>query len=448
MKQVAYVTRMDPSTGRMTPPEGKRRIFISYRHADEEKLPLCKILTDHILEKLDVAVWYDRNLTAGEEYDREIQEAIACSDAFVLLLSPRILESSYVFSNEIPLARKYHVSVIPVIAGLAEEDIPGVEAYVGRVHIPTWFLGERDHAPVFPTESLTSFLNGLRLSLASKDLLDQARMFCERGSGNVSLRYLTPEQIFLKAYGYLFGVSDQGDKSVGIRLMESILAMYGGDPEFSDFQDQVGYELVKHLYRADQPELCVTYLRPLLEHQYGEAEEFLLKIYHDQWHPEILSGEPDLSMILFRKLFGRHFGYEWDGESALQKASDMSLPRGISPSCSHSVGALILGEHVARFVKSTNEERTVDLWVDDICVASYPLYASYGDVYTLYLAYDARNDLLISLHADFDHYGVETMTCCHMFRVKEEEITAYVLRSDWMRGLRALPYTPITFHIT
>ena len=225
MKHVAYVTRIDPDTGSMTPPEGKRKIFISYRHADEEKLPLCKLLADYILSKLDVAIWYDRNLTVGEEYDREIQEAITRSDAFILLLSPQILESGYVFSTEVPLARKNHVAVIPVIAGLSERDIPLVEDHVGRIHLSTWFVGERTQAPDFPQENLISFLNGLRLSLASKDLLDQARIFFERGSGSVSLRYLTPEQIFIKAYGYLFGVTDQGDKGVGIRLMESILAM-------------------------------------------------------------------------------------------------------------------------------------------------------------------------------------------------------------------------------
>ena len=308
---LSYITRRDEKTGEMTLPEGKRKVFISYRHSDEDKLPLCRMLSEYILDQLDVAIWYDRQLEAGGEYDREIESAISSSDAFVLLLTPTILTSNYITQREIPLAQKYQVAIIPVIAGLAQEDIPKAEALIGKIHMPVWFFGRQESPLPFKAEAKEQFLNGLTVSIANKDLLDQATLFYERGNHHVSLRYLTPEQVFVKAYGCLFGVEHAGDKSLGVRLMESILGSYGSDEEFVALQKQVAYELLTHLYRTNEPELLFTYLRSALQKGYDDLFPLLSEIYQKQWHSELLQRQSALSMALFAHFYRKNFGSVW-----------------------------------------------------------------------------------------------------------------------------------------
>ena len=171
MHFMSYITRVNTETGKAEPYENKRKVFISYKHADEEALPLCQALVEYILNELDVAVWYDCQLTAGEEYDREIQSAIKSSDAFILLLTPTVLSSRYIIEREIPLAKENQVAVIPVIAGISEHSLCEVENIVGRIHMPRWFFDPQDSVPAFPEETLKQFLGGLSLSIANKDLL-------------------------------------------------------------------------------------------------------------------------------------------------------------------------------------------------------------------------------------------------------------------------------------
>jgi hypothetical protein len=203
MYNLSFITRKDPTTGEPQLPEGKRKIFISYKHSDEECLPLCERLAELILADLDVAIWYDHKLTAGKEYDEEIRTAIKQSDAFILLLTPNIISSKYVLEQEVPFAIKQQVAIIPIIAGISENNLPTIEQIVGRVHMPTWFFGLHDHIPNFSKDFKDQFLNGLKLAIANKDFIEQARLFYEKGYQNVSMRNLTPEQIFIKAYGNL-----------------------------------------------------------------------------------------------------------------------------------------------------------------------------------------------------------------------------------------------------
>lgn len=448
VQYLSFMTRTDSESGQMIQPEGKRKIFISYRHADEAELPLCETLASYILEKLDVAIWYDHQLTAGEGYDQEIQKAIAQSDAFVLLLTPNILSSKYVLEQEIPLARKNQVPIIPVIAGLAEADIPKIEVFLGRIHMPVWFFGKQTQAPTFQKDAKEQFFNGLQISIANKDLVEQAKLFYERGSYNISLRHLTPEQVFVKAYGYLFGVGENTDKSIGVKLMESILNMYESDKEFAELQEQVACELIKHLYRVDKPELFFPYLKSALAKGYKQAFSLLFSIYQTQWHPEILCNEPELSFMLFEKFYQHYFGEKWDADKIISQSdgSEIQLSLTPVPEMLH-VGELVFDGHTAFFQKNVTKSKNVSLIIDGCRVADYDVYASYGDVYLLYMAYDVQRHMLITLYADFDHYGPETMFTGRIYKFDKEKITAYDFSSEWIKGLRRLPYAPHTFQI-
>ncbi len=115
-------------------------IFLSYRKKDiDEARRFMKTL--HDLEEFEaVSVWYDNFLTAGRIFDEEIRASIDKSDAFVLLVTPNLLEKNdagkdnYVVSTEYPYARRMGKAILPVEAEEADEErlaelLPGV----GRV---------------------------------------------------------------------------------------------------------------------------------------------------------------------------------------------------------------------------------------------------------------------------------------------------------------------------
>lgn len=346
------------------------------------------------------------------------------------------------------MARKNQVPIIPVIAGFAEEDIPKIEVFLGRIHMPVWFFGKQTRVPEFQKDSREQFFNGLQISIANKDLIEQAKLFYERGSYNISLRHLTPEQVFVKAYGYLFGVGEDTDKSIGIKLMESILNMYESDKEFAELQEQVACELIKHLYRVDKPELFFPYLKSALAKGYKQAFSLLFSIYRDQWHPEILCNEPELSFLLFEKFYQHYFGKKWDADEIVSQSEGYEIQLSLAPvSDMPHVGELVFDGHTAFFQKSVTKSCTVSLMIDGCSVAKYAVYASVGDVYLLYMAYDVQQHMLITLYADFDHYGPETIIDGRIYKFDEGKITAYEFCSEWIKGLRELPYSPYTFQI-
>lgn len=356
-ENVSFITRTDTVTGQMSLPEGKRKVFISYKHSDEEKLPLCEKIAACILEEFDVAIWYDNQLTAGKEYDDEIKNAIEQSDAFVCLLTPDILSSEYVLEREIPFAKEKQVPILPVIAGIAREDIPKIEDLLGRVHMPVWFFGHKDRAPGFPKDSKEQFFNGLQNCIANKDLIDRAGLFYKKGSNNISLRHLTPEQMFIMAYGGLFGVGSAEDKDLGVKLMESILGMYERDLEFANLQEQVSFELIKHLYRVNMPKAYFRYLKDALERGYGKVYPLLFDTYRDQWHREMLCEETELSYVLFEKLYESNFGEKWDGEEIICRSEEIDVPfHPISITDMPRIGELELEGHRAFFQASEAED--------------------------------------------------------------------------------------------
>ena len=93
LSYTSYITRTDAKTGQMELPNGKRKIFISYKHSDEVTLPLCQKIAAYILERMDVAVWYDEFLTPGESFRENIEKMMKeqFKGSLLLLLGTAIL---------------------------------------------------------------------------------------------------------------------------------------------------------------------------------------------------------------------------------------------------------------------------------------------------------------------------------------------------------------------
>ena len=97
---------------------GKEIVFISYRHSDKDYL---KKVEDALVTHTNFALWHDDNLSVGEEFDREILDAISISNIFVAIITQNYFdEFSYTYSKEIPLAKQYGLIPVAIIC----EDIP------------------------------------------------------------------------------------------------------------------------------------------------------------------------------------------------------------------------------------------------------------------------------------------------------------------------------------
>jgi TIR domain len=96
------------------------KIFFSYAHEDEELLhKLMSHLKPLQLSGLVDQFWYDREISAGSEWEPEIVKQLNDANIILLLVSSAFMASDYCFSKELRYAIERHerqeVRVIPVI---------------------------------------------------------------------------------------------------------------------------------------------------------------------------------------------------------------------------------------------------------------------------------------------------------------------------------------------
>ena len=94
-------------------------VFFSYSHKDET---LRDKLANHLklLERQGViSAWYDRDITAGTEWEGQIDEHLESAQVILLLISADFLASDYCYDIELKRAMERHelgeARVIPII---------------------------------------------------------------------------------------------------------------------------------------------------------------------------------------------------------------------------------------------------------------------------------------------------------------------------------------------
>lgn len=97
----------------------KLKIFMSYAHEDEAmKAELDKALIA-LKRSNKIEVWQDRELIAGQEWDKTIKDELAATDIILLLISVDFNNSQYIWDKELAVAMQRHekdeARVIPVI---------------------------------------------------------------------------------------------------------------------------------------------------------------------------------------------------------------------------------------------------------------------------------------------------------------------------------------------
>src|SRR5437016_2055252 len=98
------------------------KIFFCYTHEDEDLLNTLKRHLWPLQRQGLIDLWYDRDISAGSEWEQEISQHLNASQIILLLVSPDFMASEYCYSNEMQRAIERHepreALVIPVILRL------------------------------------------------------------------------------------------------------------------------------------------------------------------------------------------------------------------------------------------------------------------------------------------------------------------------------------------
>ena len=105
------------------------RLFISYSHKDAEHRDSLRTHLRALERQKLVTAWIDRMITAGTEWQGQIDKNLETSEVILLLISANFIESKYCFDIELSRALERHEAgdalVIPVLVRpVVWEDMP------------------------------------------------------------------------------------------------------------------------------------------------------------------------------------------------------------------------------------------------------------------------------------------------------------------------------------
>jgi internalin A len=104
------------------------RLFYSYSHKDEEHQADLEIHLTLMKRRGLLETWSDRKITAGQEWEGEIDKELDRANIILLLISPDFIASNYCYDIEMKRAIERHEAkearVIPIIVRDVDWDIP------------------------------------------------------------------------------------------------------------------------------------------------------------------------------------------------------------------------------------------------------------------------------------------------------------------------------------
>ena len=204
---LTYKTR----SGDVTNATGLGVVFLSYR---KKNVIYRNDVARDILDANDCAVWFDRNLTAGEDYNAEIDAALERMNVFVLLVTPATFEPGcYVMTKEIPRALERKIPIIPII--LEETDMGRFAEVLGDRHA----LDKRK-----PDEYEDGLKRALEMHLLTKDEKEKIHMAQKEDSARAA------KTIYYQGLGWLTGENCERDPEKGVQMITAA-AMSGEAPE-------------------------------------------------------------------------------------------------------------------------------------------------------------------------------------------------------------------------
>ena len=116
-----------------------KKVFISYSHSDRDT---CNKIDAFLGKHEGFDVWFDRGLTPGEVFRRQIVEVIRESGYFIILLSESSVQSDWVI-DEVEYAKKLHKKILPI--WLENVELPDeLDMILQRYHSLFWYLRSSD----------------------------------------------------------------------------------------------------------------------------------------------------------------------------------------------------------------------------------------------------------------------------------------------------------------
>lgn len=102
-----------------SPKPSRKKIFISYSHADEAWFTELKNRLLPLQRVHGFELWDDKNLQAGQNWHAEIQKALGETKLALLLISPNFIRSEYIDKHEMKPLQDAHergegVTVVPL----------------------------------------------------------------------------------------------------------------------------------------------------------------------------------------------------------------------------------------------------------------------------------------------------------------------------------------------
>ncbi len=95
------------------------KLFLSYSHKDEPLKDQLNVFLAPLRRSGKIAVWQDRQILPGTEWDAAIKQELAEADIILLLVSPDFIASEYIWKYEIAGAMERHerreATVVPII---------------------------------------------------------------------------------------------------------------------------------------------------------------------------------------------------------------------------------------------------------------------------------------------------------------------------------------------
>jgi hypothetical protein len=95
------------------------KIFCSYAHEDEALLNKLRVQLRPLEREGLIELWHDRDISAGTEWEHEIDAHLDTADIVLLLVSPDFMNSNYCYGIEMKQAIDRHnageARVIPIL---------------------------------------------------------------------------------------------------------------------------------------------------------------------------------------------------------------------------------------------------------------------------------------------------------------------------------------------
>jgi nucleotide-binding universal stress UspA family protein len=111
---------LPPTADRQEATVPRSLIFVSYSHHDDQWLERLQVHLRPLARQGGIDLWDDTRIRAGDEWRREIEEAIEVCKVAVLVVTADFMASDFIDSNELPpllqAAKQRGVRIISVLA--------------------------------------------------------------------------------------------------------------------------------------------------------------------------------------------------------------------------------------------------------------------------------------------------------------------------------------------